>query len=98
MLNKFDTYGPYEPTVSLEIRDQSGNLVQAGNANAHKYTYTVTLNKFRPASVVADELDISSSSLKTSTNAAVSIGINSQLGQTRQSVLSGTFSLSLSGV
>lgn len=49
MLNSFDIYAPYSPSVTLVVKDNAGAVVAPGAGTAYTYTWTVEFGKSRPA-------------------------------------------------
>lgn len=99
LLEQFDTFGPYEISVTTVVKDASNATVASSDSTAFKWIHTVTIHKFRAPDVVALPFNYTKMTLTNPDNTITPrIYNDSALRQSHSPILNGTFSLSLAGV
>jgi hypothetical protein len=97
MLNQFDLFYGYNPTVVLTKFDAAGNNISASASAGYKYVWTVTVNNFRPQSL-ANQTFILNNNTLANTDPTITPTITQVTTQQHSPPLSGTFTLSLGNV
>lgn len=95
MLNQFDIFYGYNPSVVLTKYDAAGVDISATNAAGAKYVWTVTVNKYRAPSLTAQSFLLTASTLTAATGTATIVETKYQA---HSPPLSGSFTLSLDNV
>lgn len=97
MLNNFDIFYGYNPSVVLTKFDAAGLDISATAAAGSKYVWTVTLNNYRPPSATSQTFLFTASTLTTDVGSPTPT-ITEVKSQAHSPPLSGTFTLSLDNV
>lgn len=95
MLNQFDIFYGYNPTVVLTKYDATGADISLTADYGAKYVWTVTINKYRIPSHISQSFIFTASSLTNSVPGAPTPTITELKYQLHSPPLSGSFTLSL---
>lgn len=96
MLNSFDIFAPYSPTVTRTMKNFAGSVITTGAA--YSYTWEVEFGKWRPAKDREQAPIISTSKLTAATGVTPTVEINLTEGRNHSTPLGGTFRLAFDGV
>lgn len=98
MLNKFDLFYGYNPSVVLTKYDSDGVDISLSAAAGYKYVWTVTINQYRAPSLTAQSFITSASTLSNTVTGSPTPTLTEEKYQAHSPPLEGSFTLSLDNV
>jgi hypothetical protein len=95
MLNAFDSYNGYNPVVTLQMYDSTGNLIT--NGTPYTIVWTVTIAAYRATTQSSEVFTIITTNLANTVNSTIVPTVVQTTTQNHSPPISGSYSISLDG-